>query len=342
MSNFSLWNEHAAKLGLSEREKQGLLFILGAVSSISKGGHSMSQVASWIFSKDMGFNLENLEQECGKIYDGKISQLIEEALFHLDVNIDFRKITLEFSEIQTLTPKNHGILAIENSLGSRMALVSAALREFLIKLGEVLSESDFDLKQCFMAGLFYFQINVRSDVRGFASIFSFFDSNMTPAYRYLIDMPAIGDLRQLEMFIPYQMVLYGFLSGMPENVVTPIWFIQSVLFYKDNTHGDLSVQFLEPGNFIQKAYDAINFSMLKHPEICNRLDAKIMLSNFSSLPPAQFTTVNFLGEILLDEWGYVCSNFENSRALDKLQINVCLLYTLAALIANSKKSQGTV
>lgn len=341
MSNFALWSEHATELGLSENEKRGLLFLSGAIGSISKGGISMNQSANWLFPKDMGFNLENLERECGNIYDGKITQLLEEALFHLEAKIDFRKIDLGFAEIQALTPKNHGILDVGISSGGRMAFVSKICHDFLTKLGEILGESEFSPRQCLLAGMFYFQINVRSDLRGFASTFSFLGSNMTPAYRYLMDMPAIGDRSQLEMFIPFQMVLYGFLSGMPESVVTPVWFIQSVLFYKDDAHGDLSIQFLGPLDFIKKASSAINFSMLEHGDIVHRLDPRIMLSGSFNLAPARVITFNFLAEIVLSEWGYNCSSFEESCVIDKLQINVCLLYALAAIVVNCKKSQGT-
>jgi hypothetical protein len=288
----------------------------------------ISKRLNWLFPIDP---LRNLEEECGGIYDGKINQLIEEMLHHLKADIEFRKITIGEVSIKALNPAAHGLLPASQPDNLTMFSVDELYTNFLTSLGSVLEESDFDDELAYFAGIFYLQMNVQTDVNGFVGTFRYLEQAMSPVYRYLIDMPVIGNVGQLTAFIPFQRVLYAFLSGMPQQTVELLWSLQSYLFYKSNPDGDLAVQYLSPENLAYKVQNAINLHLEEFPGVLENLNVGEMLPENSLFIDEKTNIFKHVENVVRQEWDGTLSDFDNASNGKKMTLNVCVFYAITAI-----------
>jgi TPR repeat protein len=327
-SNIDLWLHHANELGLTKQAQKGLLFLCAACGLLGDDREFISRRLNWLFPIDP---LRDLGEECGGIYDGKITELIEEMLHHLKAEIEFREITLGDVSIKALNPASHGLLTINNPDELTMFSVDELYTEFLNSLGSVLEESDCDNELAYLAGIFYFQVNVQTDVNGFVGTFRYLEQGMSPVYRYLIDMPAIGNTEQLTGFIPFQRVLYAFISGMSQQTIELLWSLQSYLFYKSNSDGDFAIQYLSPAELAHKIQDAVALYLEEFPNVLESLNVGEMLPEDAIFISDGTGFFEHVGNVVHREWGGMLTDFGNASIGKKLMLNVCVFYVVTAI-----------
>jgi TPR repeat protein len=328
MGNIELWLRHANELGLSSRARKGLLFLCSACGSLGNDREFIARRLNWLFPIDPTIDLG---EKCGGMYDGKIKQLIEEVLHHLKAEIDFREIKIGDVSITALTPAPHGLLPSADLDDLTMFSVDGLYADFLDKLGSALEESDFDEEHAYFAGIFYLQANVQTDVNGFLGTFGFIEQSMPPAYRYLVDMSAIGDAQQLENFIPFQRVLYAFLRGMPQQIVEPLWSLQSYVFYRSDPNGDMTIQYLPPRELLHEVDGAIGSYLAEFPGVLESVSADELLSAGIPNPTGNDDPYERLEDIVRREWGGELGAFDTSSSGGKLTLNVCVFYAATAM-----------
>jgi len=326
--NIDLWLHHAKELGLTKQAQKGMLFLCATCGSLGNDNEFISKRLNWLFPIDP---MRNLEDECGGIYDGKINQLIEEMLHHLKAEIEFREITIGEVSIKALNPAAHGLLTVNDTDGLTMFLVDELYTDFLTNLGDVLDESDFDNELAYFAGIFYLQMNVQTDVNGFVGTFKYLEQAMPPVYRYLIDMPAIGNTEQIIGFIPFQRVLYAFLTGMPQQTVELLWSLQSYLFYKFNPDGDHAVQYLSPEALVCKIQDTIDLYLEEFPGVLENLNVVEMLPEYALVIDDKTDIFEHVENVVRREWGGTLSDFSSTSIGKKLTLNVCVFYAVTAI-----------
>lgn len=330
--NIELWQQQAAELGLNRQAQKGLLFLCGACGSIGNDKEAVNRRLNWLFPIDP---LTSLEDECGGIYDGKIVSLLEEMLFHLGAQIEFREIMVGEVCIKALTPQNHGALEQEGTHQLTMFSVNGLYSSFLEQLGIILEESNFDDEHCHLSGMFFLQVNYQADVHGFINTFRFLEQAMSPVYRYLIDMPSIGSVDQLCGFLPFHRVLYGFISGMPQETVEPLWSLQSYIFYKDDSDGELAAQFLSPNHFMERTISSIDKYIDECPGTLESLRVEEMLPQSALTIDQSVEMFTHIGRVVSQEWGGDISSYEMLNSGSKLMLNVCVFYAVTAIkVAN--------
>ena len=165
----------------------------------------------------------DLSIECGQLRDGKIRKLLEEMIAVTGLEIEFRDITLGKVKIRAFNPQDHGALEWDNTTELTMFSVDQLLEHLFERIGAILEESDFDEEHSFRSGVFYFNANVQTDLKGFTGLFDSIRRLFTARFSYLADIPFFDNLAELNNFRPFSCVLYGFLNGLPPEVIQPIW-----------------------------------------------------------------------------------------------------------------------
>ena len=257
-------------------------------------------------------------------------------LFHLGARIQFREINAGKTSIRALTPQNHGLIPIEGSVQPNMFSNHALYSSFLDLLGHALERSEFDERHCYLAGILYFQENCRLDMQGFVESFRFLEDLVSPVYRYLKDMPAIGNVEQLRGFLPFQRVLYGFVAGLSSDTIGRLWSLQSYLFYRVDRAVNVQVEYLRPERLVEKTADSIRHHLQEHPGALNLLSLEEMLSQHDLTIPSGGDLYSHVAQVVYQRWGGDFSAYDSSDKGVKLMLDVCAFYTAAAVIlANS-------
>lgn len=332
--HIQLWREQAMDFDIANPAQKGLLFLCGALGSVGENKEAITARLNWLVP--IGAHTD-LEVECGGIYDSQIGSLLEEVLFYLGAKIQFRELNPGGTSIRALVPQNHELMAIKESFEHSMFAIHEVYSEFFIQLGEILERSNFDERHCYLAGIFYFQNNCRVDVHGFIETFRFLEGFLSPVYRYLMDIPAIGNVEHLRGLLPFQRVFHGFVAGMSSNTIGRLWSLQSFLLFKTDRSADVQAQYLDVDALIERTADSVREHMRKHPDVLTSLHLEDMLPQRDLILPRGVRLSSHVINVVRQRWGGDLSADESSNNGRMLMYNVCIFYTAAAVIlANSE------
>jgi len=203
--------------------------------------------------------------------------------------------------------------------------------DFLQQIGSVFEERDCSFEDAFFVGLFYLQINVQTDVKGFINTFQFLRESTPPIYRYLVDMPGVGDRERLKTFIPFQRILYVFLRGMSGQTAEPLWNLQSYVFYKSDPDGEIAIQYLSPEELARKINADFDSFLGKYPGVLESINTDEILSKGTPIRTDESDLFQHVEKIVHQEWGGTLSDFSKVSIGEKLTLNVCVFCAVTAI-----------
>jgi hypothetical protein len=312
---------------LSESFLNGVLFLLGAILMRTPSGTSpqqAQQAMQWLLPHDIN---EVSDDILGRMYDGQITEVIEEFFYRTEIEIPVREIRVKDFVTYLLKPRNHGLLPEVDLTEAAHELreVSKLYYAMTEEIGRHLGASDYTYEEAYYAGICFFGSWAHIDMKAVVAMLQVLFGSAPPVLNFVFSLPNMPSA-QPSGWLPTQIALWGFVYGLDEHFMEVAWPYQSWLLFR-NQQPIQGVEEMPPSVFLDHCYE------FTHP--------------FSTKFPAQIREVSHLGigpdkvpawtgsgsekgalvECVTSISGY---NIEDEALpkIERKQVNACIIFVL--------------
>lgn len=312
-------------LDVSEHFVQGSLFLLGgALMGAADGIPPEAVYASLqrVYPHDIrAIHPEILE----RINDRIIGEVIEEFLFHLGVDIPFREIKVGSYSNTLVTPRDNGLFPDIDFSSGEMWAVSRLYFLMAEELGRRLEKSNYSSSEAYLAGICVFSMWSQIDFKAMGWIIRTVNECAPPVFKFIFSIPRIPEA-QCSGWLPTQMALWGFITGLDNRFIQVAWPYQSWLLFH-NKQPILGIEELSPPQFYEKCLRPTQEFYSGNVQVIRQVSGlEIGPREVPAWSPSDLTRQGIFREIKR-MWGYDPED-ENLIPVERKQVNACIIFVL--------------
>ncbi|WP_026376077.1 hypothetical protein [Aestuariibacter salexigens] len=333
--NLTLWRSKADELDVAPLQRKGILFTTAFCGHFKRDSAIRTSMLEWLKPTSI---TDMLKSRFSDLDIRNISRLIQDLTLVLGERRIERSISYRGTPLSPLDFVSHGLLTPrEEDAHLTMFDVHGVYTEFTEKLGFLLDNIRLTDEEAFVAGIYFCKIEVPNDPMGYEWCSRTVSLLAPPVFRFFLNMPAYQKKEELPEFLPIQAVLSEFIRGkIPSDIIGVTWSVQSYLFYKSEKGNAGQVQFMAPKIFADKVLDCIEQYRQQYRLELEKLPVKDMLPANDRRPGLMKNIWRKLKRILSQQWGCDENAISSNNIQIRLMTNVCILYALLALRANSQ------
>jgi hypothetical protein len=312
---------------VSKNFLNGTLFLLGAVlmrTSSVTSPQQAQQATQWILPHDIN---EVSDDILGRMYDGQITEVIEEFLYRTEIEIPMREIRIKDVVMYLIEPRSHGRLPEVDltDVAHELREVSKLYYAMTEEIGCHLEASDYTYEEAYFAGICFFSSWAHIDTKAVAAILQVLFGCAPPVLSFVFALPSIPSA-QPSGWLPTQIALWGFVDGLDERFMQVAWPYQSWMLYRDQQPIQ-GVEEMPPGLFFDHCYKA------SHPFFTQHVSQIREVSHLGIGPdnvPAwtgSGSERDALVESVKSISGYVLGD-EALPEIERKQVNACVVFIL--------------
>ncbi len=304
---------------------QGALFTLGGVLMSAHPNTSEREVLQglqWVVPHDInGVSKDIID----RMYDDLITRVVEELFYRLGVEIPLREICIDDIVIHLCTPADHGKLPEIDLSKDEMHQVSrlyfAAVEEF----GRCLKKSNYSRMEAYQAGICFFSSWLHVDRNATGFILHSLSEFAPPALKFIFAMPRIKGANPAG-WLPTQIALWGFVTGLDETFMSVAWPFQSWMLYKDGNPIP-GIEDLGPAEFFSHCYETSkHFAVQYESQIGQVADIDVGPDNVPIFTGTASERTDIFS-LIKTEWGYDPTD-QTLPVVEQKQVNACLIFVL--------------
>ena len=312
-------------LGVSEDFVRGALFTLGATLMRSGPDDAQEDITrgfQWVMPGDLTAVGEEI---FGRMYEGPLKEVVEEFSYRMGWEIPVRDIRIGEVVLHVFNPKNHGIFPEIDVNDYSMADFSRLYFMVVEEFGRRLSKSEYTDAEAYIAGISFFHMQAGIDIQATGYVVQMLYLSAPPALRFIFALPRVAGAKAAG-WLPTQMALWGFVTGLDDEFMGVAWPYQSWVLFKDKKPIP-GVEDLNPSEFFSHCYEITKIFASRNVSQIGQV-AELEVGP-DDVP--EFTGTGSEREeifaLIERVWGYGPANDELS-AIEQKQVNGCIIFIL--------------